>query len=49
MTAVSLMRFEMPKVNGVINDYPAVRQVLVRLALKRGEDNLTEQMTHDFQ
>ena len=48
-TPVALMRFEMPKVKGIISEYPAVRQVLVRLALKRGEDNLTEQMTHDFQ
>jgi CRP-like cAMP-binding protein len=48
LTPIELMRFEMPAVKGIINDYPAVRQVLVRLALKRGEDNLTEQMNHDF-
>ena len=47
-TAVSLLRFEMPQVNGVINDYPAVRQVLVKLALKRSEDNLSESMKNDF-
>ena len=47
-TPVSLLRFEMPKVNGIINDYPAVRQVLVKLALKRSEDNLSESMTLDF-
>lgn len=46
--AVTLMRFEMPQVKGIIDDYPTVRQVLVRLALKRGEENLTEQMNHDF-
>lgn len=48
VTAVELLRFEMPAVKGIIDDYPAIRQVLVRLALKRGEDNLTEQMNHDF-
>lgn len=48
VTAVELLRFEMPAVKGIIDDNPAVRQVLVRLALKRGEDNLTEQMNHDF-
>lgn len=48
VTPVTLMRFEMPKVKGIIGDYPAVRQVLVRLALKRGEDNLSEQMKQDF-
>lgn len=47
-SAVSLMRFELPLVKGIINDYPTVRQVLVRLAVKRGEENLTEQMNHDF-
>lgn len=49
LTPVALMRFEMPKVKGIISEYPAVRQVLVRLALKRGEDNLSEQMKHDFE
>jgi CRP-like cAMP-binding protein len=48
VTPVSLIRFELPKVNGIINDYPAVRQVLVKLALKRSEENLTESMKHDF-
>lgn len=48
LTPVGLMRFEMPAVKGIIDDYPAVRQVLVRLALKRGEENLTAQMNHDF-
>jgi len=47
-TPVELMRFEMPAVKGIISDYPTVRQVLVRLALKRGEENLSEQMKHDF-
>lgn len=48
LAPVELMRFEMPAVKGIIDAYPAVRQVLVRLALKRGEENLTEQMKHDF-
>ena len=48
LTPVELMRFDMPAVKAIIDDYPAVRQVLVRLALKRGEENLTEQMNHDF-
>ncbi len=45
---VTLIRFEMPKMNGIINDYPTVRQVLVKLALKRSEENLSESMRHDF-
>ena len=48
LTAVSLLRFEMPQVNSVISDYPAVRQVLVKLALKRSEENLSESMKNDF-
>ena len=40
--------YGMPQVKGIIGDYPTVRQVLVRLAVKRGEENLTEQMNHDF-
>jgi CRP-like cAMP-binding protein len=47
-SAVSVLRFEMPQVKGIIGDYPTVRQVLVRLAIKRGEENLSEQMKHDF-
>jgi CRP-like cAMP-binding protein len=43
-TPVTLIRFEMPKVKGIIQDYPAVRQVLTKLALKRSEDNLAGQM-----
>jgi CRP-like cAMP-binding protein len=45
---VALLRFEMQKVKGIMDDYPLVRQVLVRLALKRGEENLSAQMKHDF-
>lgn len=45
---VTLMRFEMPQVKGIIADYPAVRQVLVRLALKRGEENLSAELNQDF-
>jgi CRP-like cAMP-binding protein len=45
---VTVMRFDMPAVKEILAHYPAVRQVLTRLALKRGEDNLTEQMKHDF-
>ncbi len=44
LTAVTLIRFEMPKVKGIIQDYPPVRQVLTKLALKRSEDNLAEAM-----
>lgn len=45
---ITLIRFEMPKVQGIIKDYPAVRQVLTKLALKRSEENLSESMKHDF-
>ena len=42
--AVTLIRFEMPRVQGILRDYPAVRQVLTKLALKRSEENLAESM-----
>ena len=44
LTAVSLIQFQMPKVKDIIQDYPPVRQVLTKLALKRSEDNLAEAM-----
>ena len=47
--AVTLLRFEMPQVTGIIDAYPAVRQVLTKLALKRSEEILTQQMKHDFE
>lgn len=37
---VEAMEFEAAKVNEVLKDYPRVREALVKLALKRSEDNL---------
>ncbi len=38
--AVSVLRFEAERVNEVLKAYPRVREALVKLALKRSEDNL---------
>lgn len=37
---VSALRFEAARVNEVLKGYPRVREALVKLALKRSEDNL---------
>lgn len=37
---VTALRFEAARVNEVLKDYPRVREALVKLALKRSEDNL---------
>lgn len=37
---VAVLRFEAARVNEVLKAYPRVREALVKLALKRSEDNL---------
>lgn len=41
---VSCLRFDADEVQTLLNDYPRVREALVKLALKRSEDNLAEMM-----
>lgn len=37
---VTVLRFDAARVNEVLKEYPRVREALVKLALKRSEDNL---------
>ena len=46
-TDVQLLRFDMPRVHGLLDAYPNVRQVLVKLGMKRSEDNLAQMMKDD--
>lgn len=47
--ALRVLRFEAGSVKGVLDDYPKVREALVKLALKRSEDNLQSMLeTGDF-
>ena len=39
---VTALRFDAPPVQEILKDYPKVREALVKLALKRSEDNLQE-------
>ena len=38
----SCLRFDAPPIQDLLKEYPTVRQALVKLALKRSEDNLAE-------
>lgn len=40
--ATSCLRFDSPPIQDLLKEYPTVRQALVKLALKRSEDNLAE-------
>ena len=42
------LRFDAPRVQGLLKDYPVVREALVKLGLKRSEDNLQQMMEDDF-
>lgn len=42
------LRFDGPRVQGLLKDYPVVREALVKLGLKRSEDNLQQMMEDDF-
>lgn len=39
---VGVLQFDSPPVQEILNDYPRVREALVKLALKRSEQNLQE-------
>ncbi|MFZ9886899.1 MAG: cyclic nucleotide-binding domain-containing protein [Myxococcota bacterium] len=39
-TAVRALRFDVGRLNTVLHDHPQVREALLRLAVKRSEDNL---------
>lgn len=43
-----LVRFDGPRVQGILTDYPRVREALVKLGLKRSEENLQQMMEADF-
>lgn len=43
-----LVRFDGPRVQGILKDYPKVREALVKLGLKRSEENLQQMMEADF-
>jgi CRP-like cAMP-binding protein len=46
--STTLLRFDGPRVQGILTDYPLVRQALVKLGLKRSEDNLQQMIETDF-
>lgn len=48
LTATRALRFDGPRVQGILRDYPVVREALVKLGLKRSEDNLQQMMEDDF-
>lgn len=39
---IGVLQFDAPPVQEILNDYPRVREALVKLALKRSEQNLQE-------
>jgi CRP-like cAMP-binding protein len=43
-----LVRFDGPRVQGILKDYPKVREALVKLGLKRSEENLQQLIEADF-
>lgn len=48
LSGCRLLRFDGPRVQGILKDYPKVREVLVKLGLKRSEENLQQQIENDF-
>ncbi len=48
LAATRALRFDGPRVQGILKDYPKIREVLVKLALKRSEENLQQMMEDDF-
>jgi len=46
-TRTKLLRFEAAKVQEILKGYPKVREVLVKLALKRSEENLQQLLVDD--
>lgn len=43
-----LARFEVSRVQAILTDYPRVREVLIKLALRRSEVNLEQQMEREM-
>jgi CRP-like cAMP-binding protein len=43
-TPSRLLRFDVPRVQAILTDYPRVREVLVKLGLRRSEANLEQMM-----
>ena len=44
---IGVLQFDSPPVQDILNDYPRVREALVKLALKRSEQNLQELLGTD--
>lgn len=44
----TLLRFDGPRVQGLLKDYPKVREALVKLGLRRSEENLQQMIEEDF-
>jgi CRP-like cAMP-binding protein len=42
------LRFDGPRVQGILKDYPKVREALVKLGLRRSEENLAQMIEDDF-
>lgn len=43
-----VVRFDGTRVQAILKDYPKVREILVKLGLKRSEENLQQLMENDF-
>jgi CRP-like cAMP-binding protein len=48
LTDTRALRFDGPRVQGILKDYPKVREALVKLGLKRSEENLAQMIEEDF-
>ncbi len=48
LSSTSLLSFDGQRVQGILKDYPKVREILVKLGLKRSEENLQTQLHADF-
>lgn len=48
LVQTKLLRFDGPRVQGILKDYPKVREALVKLGLRRSEENLQQMMEEDF-
>lgn len=48
LVPTKLLRFDGPRVQGILKDYPKVREALVKLGLRRSEENLQQMMEEDF-
>jgi CRP-like cAMP-binding protein len=46
---VRVLRFDAPRVQGILKDYPKVREALVKLGLRRSEENLARSFDSDIQ